>query len=118
MKMILKTCLLFLSSALITSTVAAQEMIHAVSGTVTSINAKADMFQITTDDGSPGTFHWMKDLSKPIDFDKNVKADSVPPEQLKATGTRVVVFYFADGDVRTAVAIHNRGTGTVQAING
>jgi hypothetical protein len=118
MKLILKALSMLISLALVTSTAFAQEMIHAVSGTVTALNANTGTFQINTDDGSSGTFKWQKTLSTPIAFDKSVRADSASPEDLKTTGAHVIVFYFGQGDIRTAVAVHNLGAGQVKAVNG
>jgi hypothetical protein len=118
MRLFLKALLLAISLVLVTSIASAQEMIHAVSGTVTAIDAKAGTFQVSTDDGSPGTFKWLKNPSTPLDFDKDVRADSVPPQDLKVTGGHVIVFYFGAGDIRTAVAVHSLGTETVTKTNG
>ena len=53
--------------------VRAQEVVHALSGTVSAIDAKDKTIDIKTADGSEGMF---KDLTKadvPMDFDKAIR---------------------------------------------
>ena len=124
MKALFRTCLVAICFALIGSTAKAQERVHALSGTVTSINAKIGMIEVNTDDGSSGHFQWLRSSGASVDFDKTVSADATAAEKFTMQGHHVIVYYFGDGDVRTAVALHDLGdasieksTGTVMKLN-
>jgi hypothetical protein len=89
----------------------AQEVVHALSGTVNNINLNTKTVTIITDDGSGGTFKDLTKTSQPVEFDKVLRADATAADQFKQKGTRVIVFYFGGGDPRTAVALRNLGAG-------
>ncbi len=98
--------------------VRAQEVVHALSGTVSAIDAKDKTIDIKTVDGSEGMF---KDLTKAhvsLDFDKAIRSDSVPAESFSKQGVNVIVFYYGDTDVRTAVALRDLGPGPFTRSNG
>jgi hypothetical protein len=89
----------------------AQEVVHALTGTVRSIDPASKTITIFTDNGSEGLF---KDLTNPklkVDFDKKLRTDASTADTFKGEGAYVIVFYFGDGDVRTAVALRNLGSG-------
>jgi hypothetical protein len=114
----LRTCLFAVCLALVTTIVHAQERVHALSGTVTSINAKIGMIEIDTDDGSSGHFRWMKASGPAIDFDKTVSADAMAADKFTADGHHVIVYYYGEGTVRTVVALHDLGDGSVEKSTG
>jgi hypothetical protein len=96
----------------------AQEVVHALAGTVTSINPTQQTIIIKTDDGSEGLF---KDLIKSnvsFDFDRNVRAAAIPASSFTNKGAHVIVYYFGGGDVRTAVALQELGAGPLQKVSG
>ncbi|MGC1422319.1 MAG: hypothetical protein WA354_10740 [Terracidiphilus sp.] len=89
----------------------AQEVVHALTGTVRSIDPASKTITIFTDNGSEGLF---KDLTNPklkVDFDKKLRTDTSNVDTFKGAGAYVIVFYFGDGDVRTALALRNLGSG-------
>jgi hypothetical protein len=89
----------------------AQEVVHALTGTVRSVDPANRTITIFTDNGSEGLF---KDLTNPklkVDFDKKLRADTSNVDTFKGAGAYVIVFYFGDGDERTAVALRNLGSG-------
>jgi hypothetical protein len=88
----------------------AQEMIHAVSGTVTTIHPKIQMMDIETDDGSSGSFQWSKS-SVAMDFDKSVSAKAIAADKFTTLHTPVIAYYYGVGQVRTIVALHKLGAG-------
>lgn len=96
----------------------AQQCIHAVSGTVTSINTKVGMVDIETDDGTSGHFRWVKTSDGSINFDKAVRVNSAAADRFTTTGNHVIVYYFGEGTVRTAVALHNLGDGSMHKSTG
>jgi hypothetical protein len=93
------------------STVTAQQIVHALTGTVTSINPKTQTIRVNTDDGSEGLFKFLTDKKASIEFDKNVKAETTPPSSFSKLNTRVLVFYIGDDAERTAVALEDLGAG-------
>jgi hypothetical protein len=96
----------------------AQEVVHALAGIVTVINPTDKTININTDDGSEGLF---KDLPNPgisLDFEKNIRADSTPPDAFTKKGAHVIVYYFGDGDERTAVALQDLGSGPLKKVSG
>ncbi len=98
--------------------VRAQEVVHALSGTVNAIDPKDKTIDIKTADGSEGMF---KDLTKanvPLDFDKAIRSDSIPADGFSKQGVNVIVFYYGDTDVRTVVALRDLGPGPFTRING
>jgi hypothetical protein len=96
----------------------AQEVVHALAGTVIQVNQPSKTITVATDDGSEGIF---KDMSNPktsIDFEKKLRAESVAANAFKALGTHVIVFYFGDTDIRTVVALRDIGPGPLNTTNG
>jgi phosphotransferase system IIA component len=96
----------------------AQEVVHALAGTVDSINPTEQTITIKTDDGSEGLFKDLMKSNVSFDFDRNVRAESIPAGSFTSKGAHVIVYYFGGGDVRTAVALQNLGAGSLQKISG
>jgi hypothetical protein len=120
----LRACLFAVSFALVTTMVHAQERVHALSGTVTSINAKVGMIDVNTDDGSSGHFRYVKTPGPAVEFDKTVSADATAADKFNSNGHHVIVYYYGEGTVRTVVALRDLGdvaveksTGTVVKLN-
>jgi hypothetical protein len=88
----------------------AQEIVHALTGTVSSIDADAKTITIATDDGSDGTFHDLTDSRALMKFDKGMRADATAAADFKQQGAHVVVYYFGGGG-RTVVALKIIGPG-------
>jgi hypothetical protein len=95
----------------------AQEVVHALAGTVTSINPTEQTITIKTDDGSEGLFKDLMKSNVSFDLDRNVRAASIPAGSFTKKGAPVIVYYFGGGDVRTAVALEEL-TGPLQKISG
>lgn len=89
----------------------AQEVVHAVTGTVTDINSTAKTIQVKTDDGSEGLFKILTNGKVSIDFETRLRAGATSADVFTKTKTHVLVFYFGDGAVRTAVALEDLGMG-------
>lgn len=111
------SCFLAVSFCLAGTAAMAQEMVHAVTGTVTAIHPKISMIEVTTDDGSSGHFKLVK-AGASVDFDKRVKADATEADKFTTIGSHVIVYYFGDGDVRTAVALRDLGAEPVKSTRG
>lgn len=117
-KGLFKVCLFTVCFSIATSTASAQEMVHALAGTVTSINPKTGMIEIKTNDASSGHFKCLTNSSVPLDFDKKVSAMTTAATKFKTDGTHVIVFYFGYGDVRTVVALRDLGNGQLEKSTG
>jgi Cu/Ag efflux protein CusF len=89
----------------------AQEVVHALTGTVRSIDPASKTITIFTDNGSEGLFKNLTNPKLKIDFDKKLRTDASTVDTFKGEGTYVIVYYFGDGNVRTAVALRNLGSG-------
>ena len=76
------------------------------------------MIEIDTDDGSSGHFRWLKVSDGSINFDKSVSADAISADKFTTKGDHVIVYYFGEGAVRTAVALHDLGDGTMEKSTG
>ena len=112
LKVLLRTCLIAMCSALAftPSTAFAQQMIHAITGTVTAVYPKIGTIEVSTDDGSLGHFKCLTKSGAHFDFDKNIRADSVEADKFTTVGSHVIVYFFGDSDNRTAVALRDLGT--------
>ena len=96
----------------------AQQVVHALAGTVTNINPTNKTIIINTDDGSEGLFKDMTVSNGSLDFAKDLRADSTPADAFSKKGTHVIVYYCGDGDERTAIALQDLGGGPLQKISG
>jgi len=96
----------------------AQEIVHALIGTVSAINANDKTITVNTDDGSDGTFHFMEDPHTPIKFDKGLRSESTAATDFKTQDARVIVYYFGAGGGRTVVALKALGAGPFTKFSG
>jgi hypothetical protein len=111
MRQVSRICLFSGCFWLVSVVATAQEVVHALTGTVSDINLTAKTITIIADDGSGGTF---KDLTNPdtrIDFDKRIRAGTTEVDSFNKKGAYVIVFYFGEGNMRTAVAVRSLGSG-------
>lgn len=96
----------------------AQEIVHALSGKAVSIDAQAKTLQIKTNDGSEGDFQFPPTKSQEMSFDREVQGRTTPLSAFNKVGDDVVVFYYGNGGVRTAVAVQDLGSGPLTTIEG
>lgn len=96
----------------------AQQVVHALTGTVSSINTANKTISVFQDNGTQGEFSDATDSKARLAIDKKVSLDTTTAEAFKKTGAYVVVLYYGgDGD-RTAVALKNLGAGPFSSIKG
>ncbi len=88
---------------------AAQEVVHALSGTVEKIDSAAKTLLLKTNDGSEGVFQ-LPSAGVNMEFDREVKARTTPAATFTKTGTEIILYFCGNGDVRTAVAIQDLGS--------
>jgi hypothetical protein len=99
-------------------------VIHALVGTISSVDSTARTIVVKTDAGAEGHFKDMLHSHHKIAFDRNIRTDAAAADSFKSTGERVIVYYFGVGDLRTIVALRSLGqgpftksTGTVASFN-
>ncbi len=89
----------------------AQEVVHALTGTVSAINSVAKTMIVFQDNGSQDLF---ADASSPkmhFDFDKKIEAETTPAVAFNQKGAYAIVFYVGEADSRTVVALKSLGAG-------
>jgi hypothetical protein len=96
----------------------AQEVVHALTGTVSSIDAAGKTITVFLDGGTQGVFKDMTSTKVSLSVDKKLLADATNVDDFKKSGAYAVVFYFGGIDERTAVALRSLGSGPFTAASG
>lgn len=91
----------------------AQEVVHALTGTVTAMSL-GKTIQVDADDGSEVDFKDFTKLNIPLEFDRNLRAQATSADKFTTKGTHVIVYYFGEGDLRTAVALQGLPPGSLK----
>lgn len=115
---LVSACILAAPLLLCTPAAQSQEVVHAVSGTVKSINSAAKQIDIDVEGGTSGDFTIPSGKLPSLEFDSDLRADATDPSHFQKTGDYVVVFYYGFGDTRTAVGLKDLGNSGVQKILG
>jgi len=119
LKAFVAACAVAFFTAALSAPSSAQEIIHALTGTVSSIDNAGKTITVFQDSGATGVVY--QQLNNPktrISFDKHIQPETVSATQFDKQGAYVIVFYFGgDGD-RTVVALESLGTGPFQSTNG
>ncbi|MGC1420946.1 MAG: hypothetical protein WA354_04395 [Terracidiphilus sp.] len=97
---------------------ASQEIVHAVTGSVSSIDTSQGAITLLQDNGSNSTFKVTSPSAKHVAFDKKVAEDTVAAKNFDKQGAYVIVFYFGTEENRTAVAVRSLGAGPFSSITG
>jgi hypothetical protein len=96
----------------------AQEIVHALIGSVSSINTADKTITLFQDSGSRATFRVMPSSNTRIAFDKKIADEVTPATEFQKQGAYVILFYFGNEENRTAVALKNLGAGPFSATTG
>jgi hypothetical protein len=97
----------------------AQEVVHALTGTVSAINPAAKTIKVDTGDGSEGVFQVIAKPKSSLEFSKDIRTESTPADQFAKTGAHVIVFYYGNSYVeRKAIALLDLGAGPFTTTNG
>lgn len=96
----------------------AQEIIHALTGTVSAIDATSKTITVLQDSGSEGSFRALTNPKTRIAFDKKIEAASTAATSFDKQGAYAIIFYFGTDSDRTAVALKSLGKGPFTAIAG
>ena len=89
----------------------AQEVVHALTGTVSSVDPVSKSVTIFTDNGSQSLFKNVTGSKARYVLDKKIRVDASATDTLSKTGAYVIVFFFGDDNTRTAVAVRSLGSG-------
>lgn len=108
---LVKACLLAACVVSVSVSVAAQEVVHALTGTVSSINKASHSIAVLQDVGGSNTFQNLTNPKARVDFDKKVQAGTVAADAFTDDGAYVIVFYYGTDENRTAVALKKLGAG-------
>lgn len=98
--------------------VPAQEIVHALTGTVSSIDASGQTITLFQDGGARSTFKVMSSTAQRISFDKRVADDTTAVKEFRKRGAYVILFYFGINENRTAVALQSLGDGPFSSTSG
>ncbi len=109
----LLTCL-----AVFSLSASAQEVVHALTGTVVSIDSKAKTILVKPDDGTEGLFKLPTKQDGSLDFDKNVRAGTTPAAAFTKTNTQVLIYYIGYNTERTVVAVQDLGSARLVKVVG
>ena len=94
----------------------AQQIVHAVTGAVTSVDPANNTITIETNDGSDGVFKYQKGGKTEIVFDKEVRNGTTEPASFNKIGDHVVAYYVDIGfGTRTVVALKDFGPSALKA---
>jgi hypothetical protein len=96
----------------------AQQVVHALTGTVSGTDDLSKTLIVFQDNGSEGQFKDMTSGKSRVLIDKKIALDSTAAEADKKKGTYVIVFYYGDNDDRTVVALKNLGAGPFTSAEG
>jgi hypothetical protein len=110
-KVVFCGCALAGCLGLLTVPASGQEVVHALIGTVNSIDNPSKTITLFRDNGSQEQFKDSTSGKTRIVIDKKIAFDTTPADNFKSKGAYVIVFYYGDNDDRTAVALKNLGAG-------
>jgi hypothetical protein len=96
----------------------AQEVIHALPGTVASIDTAGKKISIKLDDGSVQIFKEIYGSNAASRLEKTLQAKAIPISGFGKPGEHVILFYYGMGDLCTAVAYKDSGTTPAKQMSG
>ena len=108
---ILRTCFLTGCFLLASFAATAQDVIHALIGTIGSIDSSAKTIAVKIDDGSEVNLKDMVNSHRKTLFDKSARIDAAAAGDFSRSGERVIVYYIGVGDLRAIVALRSLGPG-------
>jgi len=114
-----KSLRLFLILALFsTPCLHAQQVVHALVGTVTHIDPSAKTITVTTADGSQTVFKDLTNKKADLSFSKELREQATAADTFAKSGSKAIVFYCGDGNAQTAVALEALEQGTLSKTSG
>ena len=98
--------------------VMAQEVVHALTGTVSSIDPVDKSITVFLDGGSEGVFKDITNAKTSLSFDKKLHSDATAADAFTTKGAYAIIYYFGGTGTRTVVAVRSLGTGPFMAAQG
>jgi uncharacterized protein YigE (DUF2233 family) len=98
--------------------VQAQAVVHAMTGTVSSIDPANKTITLFLDGGSQRAFKDMTNMKVSLSVDKKLLADTTTPDEFKKQGAYVIAFYIGGSEDRSIVALRSLGAGPFTATSG
>lgn len=89
----------------------AQQVVHALTGTVSTINKAAETVAILQDVGGDSIFQNPVNPKTRVNLDKKIGPGTIAADAFKENGAYVIVFYYGGSDNKTVVAFKNLGSG-------
>ena len=114
----LKACLFVASLLFVPVAASGQEVVHALTGTVASIDAAGKTITIFADNRSAGLFKDLTNAKMPAISDKILRAVVTSADEFKKPGSYGIVFFVSQGDTRSAVALRSFGQGPFSSTEG
>lgn len=113
----IKTATMVIALALFTSLhLTAQDVVHAVDGTVKKVDAGTKTVVVETKDGTEHTFHYTGDVA--VDGAKDTKTGAVDSAHGITVGSKVAVHYTVEGGKETAHEVDKIGDDGMKATDG
>jgi len=95
-----------------------QEIVHALTGTVSAVSNTDKTITLFQDNGSKGVFKIMSSSGTRLSFDKKVAVETTAARDFEKAGAYVILFYIGNEDSRTAVAVKALGAGPFSSTTG
>jgi hypothetical protein len=95
-----------------------QEVVHALTGTVSSINSATKTITVFQDNGNSGVFNDVPGAKSRYAFDKKLASETVNVGTFNDQGAYAIVFYYGMIDNPTVVAVKPLGKGPFASIEG
>ena len=111
LRALVKSCLLLSCAVFLSASLAAQEVVHALTGTVSSIDKATHSIAVLQDVGGSKVFQNLANSKSRVSLDKKVQAGTIAADAFKDDGAYVIVFYYGTDENRTIVALKNLGAG-------
>src|SRR5580704_9348041 len=111
LRALVKTCALAGCIVFVPVSMTAQQVVHALTGTVSSINKASQTIAVLQDVGGDGVFQNPSNPKPRVALDKKIEPGTIAADTFKENGAYVIVFYYGGSDSRTVVAFKNLGAG-------
>ena len=95
-----------------------QQVVHALTGTVSSINSAAKTITVFQDNGNTGTFEQFTGARSQVAFDKKLALVTTDPGAFSEQGAYAIVFYVGMMDHPNVVAVKPLGKGPFASSEG
>jgi len=110
-------CVLATSILATTLPAVSQEIVHALTGTVSAVSDADRTITLFQDGGSQSVFKVLTTGTR-IAFDKKIAGATTAAKGFQTQGAYVILFYFGGQDNQTAVAVKSLGAGPFSSTSG